>query len=449
MSSPLIAILSIALATLILMVGCGGGAHLSPPPPQPDFVFSANPANLAITVGTTSPPVVISVQGKNGFSGAVNVALSGLPQSASSSPTLPVTLTPGQYQEVTFSIPSSTQTGSILVQFLATGGGLSRSGSLSLNIEPAPIIQTYQTGDMLFLQAVTGNDTVRAGLLATWGGTVTEFSLNGVNYVNANDPGREVQAELWDGNTPSLSDPGFWGTVQAGDHDYDGSPLLAQALTADSIYIKTQPLHWLPEDFGGGTGNPVPSDVFVEQWLTPLPNHGRAFKLHYKITHFGTDTHGNSAQECPAVYVNRGIDTFQYFGGSSPWTYGTSSNFVMPDLPQLSPLLYTPERWGAYVDSSNSGLTVYTPSSYPYSSGFNNPGPSPDGTNDFSPFTVFTFYPGAVLEFDTYLIAGPVSDARAIIYELHHQETTSAFSPFGVLEEPQAGDTLKGTSASI
>jgi hypothetical protein len=394
-------------------------------------------------------PAVFAIQAENGFNQLVTVVAIGLPQGVTSSPSFPLTLTAGQFQEVTFFISSSMQTGSVTSQFQASGGGLSKLGSLALNVEPVPVLQTYQDGSMLYMQTVTGADTVRIGLLTTWGGTVTEFSLNGVNYVNANDPGREVQAELWDGNTPSLSYPAFWGTVQAGDHDYDGSPLLAEALSADSIYIKTQPLHWLPEDFGGGTSNPVPSDVFVEQWLTPVPNRGRAFKLHYKITHFGTDSHGNSAQECPAVYVNRGIDTFQYYGGSSPWTYGSSSNFVMPDLPQLSPLLYTPERWGAYVDSSNSGLTVYTPSSYPYSSGFNNPGPSPDGTNDFSPFTVFTFYPGAVLEFDTYLIAGPVSDARAIIYELHHQEAASAFSPFGVLEEPQAGDTLKGTSASI
>lgn len=46
--------------------------------------------------------------------------------------------------------------------------------------------------------------------------------------------------------------------MQAGDHDFDGSPVLAQTLTADSIYIKTQPLHWIPEYFGGGSGNPVP-----------------------------------------------------------------------------------------------------------------------------------------------------------------------------------------------
>jgi hypothetical protein len=433
---------------LIAESSCGGGSS-SRLSPAPNFIFSVNPAVLAVTVGTITAPAILSVQAKNGFNGAVSVAIPDPPQGISSVPEFPLILTAGQVQEVTFSIPSSQQIGSVSLQFSATSGTLSKSGTMSLNVLPQPIVETFQQTPMLFLQSTTGNESVRVGLSTAWGGSITEFSLNGTNYVNTNDPGREVQAGLWDGNTPLLSDPGFWGTVQAGDHDFDGSPVLVQTLTDSSIYVKTQPLHWIPEDFGGGSGNPVPSDVFIEQWLTPVPGHGRAFKLHYKITHFGTDIHANSPQECPAVYVNRGFDTFQYYGGSKPWTYDALSNFVMPNLPQLSPLLYTPERWGAYVDSNNSGLTVFTPTSYPYSVGFDNPGPPPDGTNDFSPFTTFTWYPGAVLDFDIYLIAGPVSDARPIIYQLQKQTTISEFSPFGRLEDPLSGATVTGTAATV
>jgi hypothetical protein len=115
----------------------------------------------------------------------------------------------------------------------------------------------------------------------------------------------------------------------------------------------------------------------------------------------------------------------------------------------LSDLLYTPEHWGAYVDSNNSGITVYTPGSYPYSVGFDNPGPSPNGTNDFSPSTTFTWYPGAVLEFDFYLIAGPVEDARPIVYELQKAQTATPFAPWGNLEAPLSGDTVSGTSGVV
>jgi len=39
---------------------------------------------------------------------------------------------------------------------------------------------------------------------------------------------------------------------RAGDHFFNGSPLLAHTLLPDSIYTKTQPIQWAPENFGGG-----------------------------------------------------------------------------------------------------------------------------------------------------------------------------------------------------
>jgi hypothetical protein len=429
--------------------GCGGGGS-SIPPPQADFRLLVNPPVVFTAVGTTSPPSVILASDQNGFTGTVTVAISGLPSGASSSPASPFVVPLGTTAEVRFSIPVSAQTGAFSLQFSATSGQLSKSATLALNVTPAPIIQTYQSGPMLFMEADSGSEVARVGLLTTWGGSITEVSLNGLNFVNANDPGREVQPELWDGNTPALSDPAFWGTVLAGDHDYNGSPVLTQTLAPDSIYIKTQPLHWIPEDFGGGPGNPVPSDVYIEQWLAPVPGYWRAFKLHYKITHFGSDTHANVGQEYPAVYLNRGFDTFVYYGGTNPWTYGALSTFSMPDLPQQGPLLYTPEEWAAYEDANNSGLTVYTPGSFPWTHGFNAAGDSPNGTNYFVPVTPFTFNPGAVLESNIYLVAGPVTEARAIIYALREEEVNpSPFTALGNLEVPQTGDTLSGTKAEV
>jgi len=400
-------------------------------------------------VGAPTPPIVISAASQNGFSGAVSVAISGSPPGGTTAPSFPFSLMPDTTQEVVFSIPNTAQTGSVMLQFTATSGQLSKTASLTLTIAPAAVIQTYQSGPMLYLEATTTNETTRVGLLTTWGGSVVEVSVNGVNTVNVNDPGREVQVGLWDGNVAANNLP-FWGVEQAGDHDYDGSAVLTQTVGPDSIYVKTQPLQWVPENFGGGSGNPVLADFYIEQWLTPVPGHGRAFKIHYKITHVGTDTHANADQEFPGVYVNRGWDTFLYYGGTEPWTYKPLSNFTMPDLPQTGPLLYTPEEWGAYVDANNSGLTVYTPGSFLYSHGFNAAGASPNGTNNFGPVTPFTWAPGAVLESNIYMIAGPVSDARAIVYELRHQETNpSPFTPRSYVEEPQSGDTLSGSGALI
>ncbi len=71
----------LASVALFLAVGCGGSGSSGPPLRQ-DFSLAVNPSTLTMTVGTISPAVVISVVGQNGFSGAVNVAINGLPPGA-------------------------------------------------------------------------------------------------------------------------------------------------------------------------------------------------------------------------------------------------------------------------------------------------------------------------------------------------------------------------------
>jgi hypothetical protein len=302
---------------------------------------------------------------------------------------------------------------------------------------------------MLFMESDTGSEVARVGLLRSWGGTIVEASLNGANYVNGNDPGRQVQVSLWDGDGSYTPDWGY-NPVQAGDHCFQGSPVLAQTVDSESIYVKTQPIQWAPESFGGYCGNPVLGDAYIEQWLTPVAGRGRAFKVHYKIIHFGADTHTNALQELPVAYVNRGFDAFVYYADGSPWTYGAITHHTMPLLPGRSPNLYVPEQWGAYVDNSDSGLTVYVPASYPYINGFNADGPSPEGTNNMTVFSSFSWYPGAVFEGDIYLIVGPVAEARPIIYELRHEQTApSRYSPWGFLEEPTSGATISGNGVLV
>jgi hypothetical protein len=63
--------------------------------------------------------------------------------------------------------------------------------------------------------------------------------------------------------------------------------------------------------------------------------------------------------------------------------------------------LPTPENWGAYVDSSNVGITLYAPASYPDGKGF-----TTGETSQWTPTSPFSWGPGAIAEFDFYLIAG-------------------------------------------
>jgi hypothetical protein len=63
-----------------------------------------------------------------------------------------------------------------------------------------PVITTSDTGTMLVLQTQMPAEIVRVGLLKSWGAAITEVSLNGTDYVNNDDPGRQIQTSLWDAN---------------------------------------------------------------------------------------------------------------------------------------------------------------------------------------------------------------------------------------------------------
>jgi hypothetical protein len=300
-----------------------------------------------------------------------------------------------------------------------------------------PVITTSDTGTMLLLQTQTPTEIVRVGLLKGWGGAIIEVSLNGTDYVNNDDPGRQIQTSLWDANHPM-----GWGynPVEAGDHFFNGSPLLASALTPDSIYTKTQPLQWAPETFGGEWGVPVLADATIEKWISVVPGFNRVFKVHYKITHLGTDTHADAFQELPVMYVNPNVPRFLHYAGSAPWTNGALSQHTMPFA--CCDMLHTPELWGAYVDSTNTGIALYTPGQYPNSRGFD-----AGSTLQFTPMCPYTWDPGGVLEFDTFILVGTVTDSRAAIYALQSQQSGQSPLPAaGSADLPASGDVLGGST---
>lgn len=314
---------------------------------------------------------------------------------------------------------------------------------------------TSQDGTLLILENQTSTETVRIGLETAWGGSIVEVSLNGTNYVNRHDPGREVQPAFYDGNYQYDACSGCtgvfgWDPTLGGDKYGHGTPLLARALTASSLYIKSEPLEWDPDYKGGGSGLPVPGDLLVEQTVTPVGGHAHAFKIHYKITHLGNDSHANIGQEFPAVYVNSEYDRFVRYAGTAPWTGAAVSVSQFPIGGGGFSALYAPEHWGAEVDAKNMGLTVYVPSQYPYVTGSDIPAPGPggptgDGTNYFAPSATLTIGPHFVFEGDMYLIAGDYPAARRIVYDLHQQlSAPDIFPPFGSTDAPSPGSTIGG-----
>jgi hypothetical protein len=291
------------------------------------------------------------------------------------------------------------------------------------------------------------------GLESRWGGAIVEVSRNGTNLVNSFDTGRQVQLSFYDGRhyAPCGDCEGAkgWNPVQGGDYHKHGSPVLARTIGTDSIYIKTQPHQWFPDNKGGGSGQAVLSDLVVEQWVSLVSKYNFAVKVHYKVTHIGSDIHVNSYQEIPAVYINSEFDRFVYYGGTSPWINESVTILTdIPHRPKTTPDLYNPELWAAFVNKQNFGLTVYTPGQFPYVVATLIPHPNLGaGTNYFLQRTYYTFGPDTVLEGDYYLFAGDYHDARKAIYDL--RSTTAALdvaTPRGWLDQPTADSSLKGVT---
>ena len=442
-------ILALACTAFVLLTGCGGGGPATPPPPPtPDFSVSISPHSASAVLGDTTSTVTISISPQNGFSSPVTIALQGFPQGVDAMPSSSFSVDPGMSQTVSFSVSASATAGTVPVRVLGTSGALSHSAQLLLTTEPIVSVRTFQSGSVLYLESTANTDTARIGLETQWGGSIVEVSLNGTNFVNLHDTGREIQAAQYDGNAQYQSGAFGWNPVQGGDKYDQGSPVLAQNLTSDSLYIKGQGYQWNPDDKGGGPGQPVLGDTYVETTVTAETEHAFTFKVHFKVTHFGTDQHADALQEFPAVYANLEYNRFARYAGTSPWTNDPISFTTMPVLPNGSPPLYAPEQWAAFIDNSDAGLAVFIPEVAPYFGGFTaagDPGPTGFGTNYFNALTIYSFGPNSVLEGDVYVVAGDYKHARQVIYDLHKKlPAVDIFTPLGEVDSPPPDSQVAG-----
>ena len=404
-----------------------------------DFALSLNSSQVSGTIGADSEMFTVGVTGLNGFSGPVSISVLGLPSGATTQPAGPFSVDTAATQDVMISLPANSQVGNFGLQVRGSNGVTNHNAPLNLTV--LPVIKTYDTGSMLYLETDTSTETTKVGLREAWGDSIVEVSLNGTNYVNSDDPGRQIQTSLWDGNANYNTSWGY-NPIEAGDHFNDGSPVLAATLNPDSIYTKTQPIQWAPENLGGGPGNPVRGDAYIEKSISVVPGYNKVFKVHYKITHFGTDSHAVAPQELPVMYVNPTIPNFFYYAGNAPWTNGALSQLTMPG--SCCTYFYTPESWGAYVDNSNNGIGLFTPGQFPDSKGFN-----AGSTLQFTPTSPYSWDPGSVLEFDTYIVVGSLIEIRAAVNDLHTQETgPTPFTALGYFSAT-ASEPLSGNASPL
>lgn len=430
--------------------GSSNGGGGSTPVATADFNIMASGV-VSVIQGTTSSPITVTVDALNGLHSNVSVAISDLPAGATTNPTFPLTVSSGTTQQFTVTVPASAPVGSSTISLDGDNGSIEHSTSLTLNTTAA--VQTFQSEGILYLQSIANGHTARIGLNPAWGGAIVEVSIDGVNFVNAHDVGREVQPAFYDGAANYTATSWGWDPVLGGDRYNHGSPVLPSVST-NSIYVKTQPLEWNPDDKGGGPNTPVLSDTIVEQTVTVDPSAPLAFKIHFVITHAGADQHYNAQQELPAVYVNSEYGNFHYYGGTNPWTNAALTHLASLPTDPGTGTLYSTEQWSALTDADGQGLTLFTPNQYPYVMANLNPGEGggPTGNRTFymRPFTLFTFGPGAVLQEDIYLIPGDVEAVRAAVYNLHQKlAPVDIFSPTGSIDTPATNATISGTNVTF
>jgi len=103
----------------------------------PDFSLELAPGKLSVTQGGSSGPVSIGVTALNSFSGSVTLNIAGLPAGITTSPALPLQMTAGAKQQITFSAAMSASPGTASAVVQANSGSLSHSASAALQIQAA------------------------------------------------------------------------------------------------------------------------------------------------------------------------------------------------------------------------------------------------------------------------------------------------------------------------
>ena len=126
-------------ALVIFAEGCGGGGGggTQSPPPQPDFSVNLSTTSVSLTQGNSSSPINIGITPINGFSGSVQVTLSGIPSGVTTSPASSFSIAAGQSTSVIFGAAASVPAGQFNLSAQGISGSLSHSEPLSLTIQSA------------------------------------------------------------------------------------------------------------------------------------------------------------------------------------------------------------------------------------------------------------------------------------------------------------------------
>ena len=186
-----------SVLAILCLTGCGGGSgqpaqdqSQNPPPPQADFTLAVSANAVFVPIGAGKGSQQVSVQAVNGFNQSVSISFSGLPNGVSTSPALPLQLSPGSNQKITLTAASGMTPSVANISVQGTAGTLSHNASFSLSVaNPSyAYLATGYPGDPPY-DLVGFSVDANSGALTQVPGSPVSLSANVVDYAVASEPG--------------------------------------------------------------------------------------------------------------------------------------------------------------------------------------------------------------------------------------------------------------------
>ena len=274
------------------------------------------------------------------------------------------------------------------------------------------------------------NGEIKVGVDLDWGGIITEIIYNGVNLVDKgfedrDETGRSVQASFYAaGDDINKWNPNQGGSAFTYGNSHYGSPIIEYNQSDNLIYTKTRAYNWWTDE----DGDPVLSDIYIEQWVSLVPKTPNAIKVRYKMNYFGDKYHVIAPQSFPVVFLNKAFYKCITYNSDNPWTKDNviDLDVQLQSTEELGTHFYPTEYWASFVDDQNFGLTSYSLDHTPSWGAIRYNVDTQPSLLDTNP--LFDISPNIIEEATQYYIVGDYNDARDIIYNLHSNEPSSPTS---------------------
>jgi hypothetical protein len=259
------------------------------------------------------------------------------------------------------------------------------------------------------------NGVIKLGINSNWGGGIGYFSREGAdqfNLINQYDQGRNIQQAFWGDSLPAsvYSQTGWvFNPTQGGDSWGFSSPASIIDDYGDSIYVKTLPIDWRPNQ----NLAPRATNSIMQQWVVLRDD---VAQIIYRFKYNGAESHSLNSQEMPAPYFINYLETLAYVKNGSIQYKFKNEIPINNGEGGSNGSLTNDEYWAAYVNTSPDkwGCGVLTPGtntlSYFRSEGAG--GPNGFGTSYFAACRFYPLTPGFTVQYTAYLYIANAQDLR-------------------------------------